>query len=76
MATAFVADGNSGMQIIDVSNPSISKLISSIKTSGYSSDIALSPSGTIAYVAAGESGLQVIDISDVSNPVPLCNQYL
>ena len=59
------------MQIIDVSNPSISKLISSIKTSGYSSDIALSPSGAIAYVAAGESGLQVIDISDVANPVPL-----
>ena len=32
--TAFVADGNGGMQIIDVSNPSISKLISSIKTLG------------------------------------------
>ena len=65
---AFVADSYSGLQIIDVSNPSNPSLTATFNTTGYSSDVALSTNGTIAFVADGESGLQIIDISNPVNP--------
>ena len=65
--TAFVADGNSGVTIInirDLSNPILIKQFDSI--GGTSFDVTLSTDGNTAFVA--NSGLKIINISDLSNP--------
>jgi subtilisin-like proprotein convertase family protein len=69
--TAYVADGNSGLQAIDVSDPLNPILLSLLDTTGTASEITLSANGAIAYVANGSSGLQIIDVSDPSNLVLL-----
>ena len=49
--TAYVADGTSGLRIIDVSNPSTPTLIETLDTSGSAYGVTLSPDGNTAYVA-------------------------
>ncbi|OQX01839.1 MAG: hypothetical protein BWK80_59135, partial [Desulfobacteraceae bacterium IS3] len=61
--TAYVA-GDSGLQIIDVSDPENPHIISSVGT-GYA--VGLAVSGTTVYVA-GYSGLQIIAVKDAANP--------
>ena len=68
--TAYVADGYSGLQIIDVSDGSSSMLLGTYNTSGAAS-VTLSTDGQTAYVADSDSGLQIIDVSDGSSPVLL-----
>jgi len=64
-STVFVADGSSGLQVIDISNQSSPSIIGSVDTPGYAVDVTVI--GTTAFVADGSS-LQVIDISDLSSP--------
>jgi len=65
--TAFIADGDSGLQVIDVSNPAAPTIIGSLDTPGRAQDIALS--GNTAFIADGfAGGLQVIDVSNLSAP--------
>ncbi|MFQ5455595.1 MAG: choice-of-anchor D domain-containing protein [Nitrospirota bacterium] len=64
---AYIADGDSGLQVIDISSPSSPVLAGSYDTSGES--IGVYVSGNYAYIADGDSGLQVIDISSPSSPV-------
>ena len=63
---AYVADGDSGLQIIDVSNPAAPTLRGTYNTSGYAYGVAVS--GTLAYVADDDSGLQIIDVSNPAAP--------
>ena len=63
---AYVADCDSGLQVIDISTPSSPHLIGSCDTPDYAYGVAIS--GTCAYVADDDSGLQVIDISTPSSP--------
>ena len=65
-ATAYVADGNSGLQVIDVSDPLNPSLLGLFDTTGTAIDVTLSANGAIAYVADGSSGLQIIDVSNPS----------
>jgi len=65
---AYVADGSSGLQIIDVSDPAAPAIIGSVDTSGSALGITLSPDGSKAYVADTYSDLQVIDVSDPAAP--------
>ena len=67
-ATAYVANGYSGLQVIDVSDPLNPSLLGLFDTTGTARDVTLSANGAIAYVADGSSGLQIID---VSNPFAL-----
>ena len=46
---AYVADGASGLQVIDITNPQSPQIVGSVDTPGYASDVAVS--GTHAYVA-------------------------
>ena len=64
---AYVADGNSGLQIIDVSNVTSPVRVGFYDTPGTAIDVAVL--GSYAYVADWNSGLQVIDVSNVTNPV-------
>ncbi|MBM3883816.1 MAG: hypothetical protein FJ387_29620 [Verrucomicrobia bacterium] len=63
---AYLADGNLGLQVIDVRNPAHPVSIGAYDTSGFADDVAVS--GNFAYVADREAGLQVIDVSDPSHP--------
>ena len=64
---AFVADYTSGLQVIDISDPTNLVLAGSYDTPHEASGVAVS--GDHAFVADADSGLQVIDISDPTNPV-------
>jgi len=66
---AYVADYQSGLQILDVTDPA-----APVRLGGYdTADNALvvDVSGNLAYVAHYTSGLQIIDVSDPAAPVGL-----
>jgi hypothetical protein len=64
---AYVAGSFSGLQIIDISDPSNPTFKGSYDMLGPAGGVVLS--GNYAYVADGYAGgLQIIDISDPSNP--------
>jgi hypothetical protein len=61
-----VADGLSGLTVIDISDPTNPVWIVNEVTTGYTSGVYVS--GDYAYMADGFSGLAAIDISDPTNP--------
>ncbi|MHB9050032.1 MAG: Ig-like domain-containing protein, partial [Pirellulales bacterium] len=64
---AYVADGPSGLAILDVSNPN-----APVWLGGYSGTArGVVVSGTLAYVADAGAGLQVLDVSNPAAPVKL-----
>jgi hypothetical protein len=68
---AYVADGGSGLQIIDVSNPSNPTFKGSYSTPTSVVSVVLSKDcifGNCAYMAVAP-GLQILDVSDPSNPI-------
>ncbi|WP_049897881.1 DUF4347 domain-containing protein, partial [Microcystis aeruginosa] len=67
---AYLADWTSGLQIIDISNPT-----NPIFKGNYDTDAAYGVEvvGNYAYIADGSSGLQIIDISNPSNPTFIGN---
>jgi len=62
----YVADGETGLLVIDVSDPNNPNLVGSIDTPGDAKSVFTS--GSYAYVADYTSGLRIIDISSPSNP--------
>ena len=67
---AYLADYDSGLQIIDISNPS-----NPIFKGNYDTDGAwdVEVVGNYAYIADGSSGLQIINISNPTNPTFIGN---
>ncbi|MGA2092408.1 MAG: hypothetical protein ABSH16_03235 [Sedimentisphaerales bacterium] len=63
---AYIANGSSGLKIIDVSNPSGPVLLGSCDTNGpaYGVDVA----GSVAVVADYNAGVKTIDVCDPCNP--------
>jgi len=65
--TAYMANGEAGLQVMDISDPSAPTIIGSVDTPGNATGVAVS--GTTAYVSDGFAGLQIIDISNSSAPI-------
>ena len=63
---AYVADGEYGLRILDLSSPSTPKQTALFSTDGSAQGITMS--GSYAYVADLKKGLFIIDVSDPSNP--------
>ncbi|MBS3029212.1 MAG: DUF4347 domain-containing protein [Dolichospermum sp. DET50] len=63
---AYIADRDSGLQIIDISNPTTPTLKGNYVTSGLAWEVQVV--GNYAYVAYDTSGLQIIDISNPTTP--------
>ena len=63
---AYVADGKSGLKIVNVAAPSAPKLIGNLDTDGYAYDVVVMED--YAYVADGWSGLKIINITSPSAP--------
>jgi hypothetical protein len=61
----YVAAGDDGLRVIDVSQPHTPSLVDTLDTPEWAYAVALS--GTHAYVADSGSGLRIIDISTPSN---------
>ena len=70
---AYVAGGELGLQVIDISTPSGPVTVSTIDTPGFTNAVYVS--GNYAYLADGGAGLQVIDISIPSNPKIIGSVY-
>ncbi len=69
---AYVADGDSGLQIVDVSNPKEPKQLSSYGTRGSVMSVSLSNDGSKAYLAnRGEGDKAGLEIVDISSPAPV-----
>ena len=64
---AYVADGQAGLQLIDVSTPGLPALLGTYNTPDQAFGVAVV--GTTAYVADWQTGgLQIIDVSDPETP--------
>jgi hypothetical protein len=63
---AYVADYNSGLQVVDINDPANPSIVGACDTPGFALSVYVT--GTYAYVADYNSGLQVVDISDPANP--------
>ena len=66
---AYLADGASGLRIVNVASPASPASLGSFDTSGNANDVAIS--GTVAYVADGVSGLQIINVVNPASPALL-----
>ena len=64
---AYVADGRSGLAIIDVSDPAAPRELG--RFSPPDAEIrGISVIGSRAYLAAGRRGVRIVDVSDPANP--------
>jgi len=66
---AYVADGTSGVQVVDVSQPSRSQKVGEASTDGYAYDIQVLSNHL--YVADGGAGVRIFDIATPTNPVQI-----
>ncbi|NTU70779.1 MAG: cadherin-like domain-containing protein [Coriobacteriia bacterium] len=67
--TAYVADANAGLRILDVSDPNAVTVLGTLDTSGSAQSVQVV--GTTAYVADGASGLAIINVSNPAAPTLL-----
>jgi hypothetical protein len=63
----YMADGRSGLKIINIANSTNPYIMGSVDTYD-ANHIALSADNKIAFIADGKYGLKIIDISNSSNP--------
>ncbi len=66
----FIAMGENGMQIADISIPGTARVVSDVSTEDAN---GVDVSGVYAYVADGINGFKVIDVSDPFNPELVSN---
>jgi alpha-tubulin suppressor-like RCC1 family protein len=66
---AYVAAGNAGLQVVNVSDPRNPRIVGAADTPGNANDVRIV--GNLAFVADGEAGLRIFDISSPANPVLL-----
>jgi hypothetical protein len=67
---AYVADGNGGWVVVDVSNvsaPVIRGTFGAVALAGYFNEVVVQ--NGLAYVAGASAGLVVVDVSNASAPV-------
>ncbi len=64
---AYVAAGSAGLQVVDVANRSVPRIVASLSLPGNANGVKLL--GSRAYVAAGLAGLKIIDITNPFAPV-------
>lgn len=63
---AYVAAGATGLQVVNVSDPTHPAIVGAVDTPGNADDVKVA--GTLAYVADEASGLQIVDVQMPSAP--------
>jgi hypothetical protein len=66
---AFVTELSNGVEVVDISDPSLPSIVAHWPCRYRTNDIAIS--GNYAFVAEWDSGMSVLDISDPVNPTYL-----
>ncbi len=66
---AYICDFNSGLQIVDVTNPASPANVNFVPTGFRTARIVFD--GNYGYVANGDSGVRILDVSDIAAPVPV-----
>jgi len=74
--TVYLAGGDAGVAIVDVSIPSSPQLLSTINTPGIARAVAVVNQNQIVVADAGGPGLTFIDTSSRNNPIILGSQPL
>jgi hypothetical protein len=69
--TAYVATGNDGLAIVDVSRFNNPIVLGQLQLPGFNQDVSVDSELQIAAVAAGPGGLHLVDISDPMAPAIL-----
>jgi hypothetical protein len=69
----YVAAGEGGLYILDVSNPAQPGIAGNYATRGYAEGIAVS--GDYAYLADGPDGLRIVNIRNLSQPVEVAAAF-
>ena len=64
----FVADGNSGLQIVKIKDPTAPYVVGTFPTPGFARGVALDSGRRIAFVADGTGGLQVVNVAVPTAP--------
>ncbi len=67
---AYIADGNSGLRIYDLSALPAYLEVSQFPTAGYAFDVVVRNNFAYVTLPATLDALQIIDVSDPSNPLP------
>jgi len=68
---AYVADGDAGLRIVDISVPGSLSEVGSFNTAGYAEAVEIL--GTIAVVADGDGGVVLLDCTSPTNPVEMAS---
>lgn len=63
---AYVADGLSGLTVVDVSSPGSAAKIGNLQLSGFTTDLITDPAGNYVYTANYDSSMKVVDVSTPS----------
>lgn len=63
---AYVAAGAAGLQIVDVSDRKLPRIVGSLDTPGNANDVRVV--GNRVYIADGSAGLQIIDVTNPTSP--------
>ena len=71
---AFIAEGNDGISILDISNPGNESIITSHNGGYFAKDVAVSNDGSYAFVAAGTNGLKILD-TRAENNISIIGEY-
>ena len=66
---AYVASGSTGLQVVDVSNPSAPVIVGAVDTPGNANDVRVV--GNTVYIADGAAGLQIVDVTNPRAPAIL-----
>jgi hypothetical protein len=67
--TAYVATGNYGLAVVDVSRFNTPTVRAELDLPGDNTDVAIDSARSLALVAAGSAGLHIVDVSQASAPV-------
>jgi hypothetical protein len=68
---AYIASGDNGMKILDLSDADHPEIAGAYDTPGQTLDLQIV--ADMAYLADGAGGVQIVDVSDRSNPTLLAN---
>lgn len=63
---AYISDGDDGLRIIDITNPAVPVLVSTVDVSAFATSETV-VAGNYAYLADG-GGLSIVDVADPTNP--------
>jgi hypothetical protein len=74
--TLYLAGGDAGVALVDISNPATPVLLAVVDTPGIARSIAISRPNEIAVADGGGPGLTFIDTSDRMRPIVLGSQPL